>query len=228
MNIKKQERICIIKLAFYIFIFLIITIKFTSAWHVIPKGDHGELTKQALIVVQNNDTNGNYNELYSTINRVTTSIGANLIDFSKHAGIKPANKPGYINFDYSHFYHPNGSSYNNLWPSALNESYDWLKEAIEGYAKGNIIAKGSNIIDKRIAYMKLGFMMHLLEDAAVPAHSHLVHHGENLVDYLEYKADADAFASNCYYEVAIKKKDLTLCESAGAWKKKCIETIKEN
>lgn len=87
------------------------------------KKDHGKLTDQSLSVVENNDTLSEYKELVSLSNKFFIKFGSDYLDFSEYWGGKPKNKPGYINSSVSHFYHPNGSSYNDQWPSAYNDGY---------------------------------------------------------------------------------------------------------
>ncbi|MBI2667420.1 hypothetical protein HYX17_01470 [Candidatus Woesearchaeota archaeon] len=174
---------------FIICIIIILSISPVYAWFSspLPDTDHKEFTDQAIESVKNNDTLDSYNELTFFTNKFFVKVGSDIIDPLEWTGYKPKNKPGYIDFDFGHFYHPNGSSYNNQWPSALEESYDWLEEAITDYSKG----------EKSSAYTKLGHMIHLLEDMAVPAHTHLISHGEDIVDYFEFKADSKAIdASN--------------------------------
>ena len=161
-------------------IMLLVLPVFVSAWFAVPLGnDHAELTRQSILAVGNNDSRNIYSEPVSYISSMKE--GAGELDRQALFGNVPKDKQNYLNSDYSHFYHSNGSTFNNQWPSALNESYDWLVEAISAYAKG----------DKSVAYLKLGYMLHLLEDVAVPAHTHLAFHGDDPFDYLEFKADAD-------------------------------------
>jgi len=173
-----------------IFVFLL-SLPIGHAWwgkykyYNLFKNDHGELTNQALDAVDNNDTYDQYLELYdwwSGYQNEIATAGNSLDDQEANYGFHPRNTANnYINFSVAHFYHPNGSTINNQWSSALVEANDWLQEAISDYSKG----------EKKVAYTKLGYMMHLLEDMAVPAHSHLAFHGEEPFDYLEFKADAD-------------------------------------
>ncbi|MDP3734618.1 MAG: hypothetical protein Q8R37_05300, partial [Nanoarchaeota archaeon] len=145
--------------------------------------DHDTLTDQAINAVDYNDTNNRYSELYQAGSGYQDKIidGAGKLDFQAERGKVPKNKVGYSNSDYSHFYNPNGSTISNQWPSALNESYDWLAEAISAYAKG----------EKSVAYTKLGYILHLLEDMTVPTHTFLILHGTDPWDYLEWQVDAD-------------------------------------
>lgn len=146
--------------------------------------DHKELTDQALDMIDTNDTLNQYRELYHWWQGYQDEIsdGANSLDNEElNNELQPINITDYDSFSAAHFYNPiSGQAYNSSWKSAKDEAIDWFDDAINTYTR-----------NREEAYEKLGYMIHLLEDMAVPAHTNLIMHSDQPFDYLEATVDAD-------------------------------------
>jgi hypothetical protein len=146
-----------------------------NQWNV-----HNDITEAALSLIQLNNSE-NYLDLNLPATHEQILDNAQSLDYLDST-YNLFNQTKYSNFNYAHFYNPDsGIGINDsAWPSAKDEAIDWFDEAITDYTR-----------DKQVAYEKLGKMLHLLQDVAVPAHTYLIMPGSTpFLDYFEAKVDS--------------------------------------
>jgi len=149
---------------------------------IVHTDDHKDLARQAVRHVVKGKAVSSNSELAKHARDIETGCG--MLDLVESDMGK---KPGKLEWEYSHMYDPIGGRGidDKRTVNALDEFADWWERAMVHLRIDNPVK----------AYTFLGYCCHLLQDMAVPSHTHCVSHGlrTRIADNLELVSSSRRF-----------------------------------